>query len=158
MGHFPTKRNHNVPLRKGPHVVYCLHAHLVFVTRERRDALSEPAIADLSYIFARVCRNFEAELMECNGGDDHVHLLIAYPPQLALSELVSRLKGVSSRLLLDWRPEVRGRYEDGSLWSPSYFVCACGGAPLPIITRYIRAQRDPPSRRLPHNPERRGHP
>jgi putative transposase len=66
--------------------------------------LSEPAIRDLRDIFAKVCRDFEAELIECDGEDDHVHLLVHYPPKVALSRLVNSLKGVSSRLLRETRP------------------------------------------------------
>jgi hypothetical protein len=65
---------------------------LVFVTKYRRDALSEPALRDLSRIFAKVCKDFEADLIECNGEDDHVHLLIVYPVKVALSKLVNSLK------------------------------------------------------------------
>jgi putative transposase len=49
--------------RRGRHVVHALHAHLVFVTKYRRDVLSDLAIRDLSAIFAKVCRDFEAELV-----------------------------------------------------------------------------------------------
>lgn len=150
----------NGEIRKGRHVVYALHAHLVFVTKYRKDALSKLAIGDLRTIFAKVCKDFEAELIECNGADDHVHLLVVYPPKVALSKLVNSLKGVSSRLLREWRPEVRGRYKDGVLWSPSYFVASCGGAPLSIIAEYVRSQREAPSgrSRLPPRPEGRGFP
>lgn len=155
----PTERNmpDNADIRKGRHVVYALHAHLVFVTKYRKDALSELAIRDLRTIFAKVCKDFEAELIECNGEDDHVHLLIVYPPKVALSKLVNSLKGVSSRLLREWRPEVRGRYKDGVLWSPSYFVASCGGAPLSIVAEYVKSQREAPSgrSRLPPRPEGR---
>ena len=34
-----------------------------------------------------------------DGEDDHVHLLVEYPPKVAVSSLVNSLKGVSSRLL-----------------------------------------------------------
>ena len=148
----------NTGIRKGRHVVYALHAHLVFVTKYRKDALSELAIRDLRAIFAKVCKDFEAELIECNGEDDHVHLLIIYPPKVALSKLVNSLKGVSSRLLRGWRPEVRGRYKDGVLWSPSYFVASCDGAPLSIVAEYVKSQREAPSgrSRLPPRPEGRG--
>ena len=148
----------DVDIRRGRHVVCALHAHLVFVTKYRRDALSELAIRDLSRIFSKVCNDFEAELIECNGADDHVHLLIVYPPKVALSKLVNSLKGVSSRLLREWRPEVRGRYKDGVLWSPSYFVASCGGAPLTIIAEYVKSQRETASgpSRLPSRPQVRG--
>ena len=129
-------------IRRGRHVVYALHAHLVFVTKYRRDVLSDLAIRDLSAIFAKVCQDFEAELVSCSGEDDHVHLLVRYPPKVALSKLVNSLKGVASRRLREVRPEVAGRYHQGVLWSPSYFVASCGTAPLSVIAEYVRNQRE----------------
>jgi putative transposase len=129
-------------VRKGWHVVYALHAHLVFVTKYRRGVLSAPAIRDLATIFAKVCRDFGAELVACSGEDDHVHLLITYPPTVVLPRLVNSLKGVSSRRLREMRPEVTERYRQGVLWSPSYFVASCGGAPLSVIAEYVRSQRE----------------
>lgn len=130
-------------IRRGRHVVFALHAHLVFVTKYRRDVLSALAIHDLRGIFAKVCRDFGAELVECSGEDDHVHLLVTYPPTVTMSKLVNSLKGVSSRRLRDIRPEVSDRYSQGVLWSPSYFVASCGGAPLSVIAEYVRSQREP---------------
>jgi REP element-mobilizing transposase RayT len=90
---------------------------LVFVTKYRRNVVSASAIKDLTATFAKLCCDFGAELKECNGEDDHVHLLIIYPPKVALSSLVNSLKGVSSRLLREHRPEITGRYSHGALWS-----------------------------------------
>jgi putative transposase len=145
-------------IRTGRHVIYSIHAHLVFVTKYRRDVLSQPAIEDLAAIFAKVCRDFGAELKQCNGEDDHVHLLVIYPPKVALSALVNSLKGVSSRLLREHRPEIAGRYSKGVLWSPSYFAASCGGAPLSVIAEYIKSQRAAAScrSRLPPRPKGRG--
>jgi putative transposase len=140
-------------IRTGRHVVYSLHVHLVFVTKYRRQVLSALAIQDLAAIFAKVCNDFGAELKECNGEDDHVHLLVIYPPKMGISGLVNSLKGVSSRRLREIRPEVSGRYSKGVLWSPSYFAASCGGAPLSIIAEYVRNQREGA---LPPRPEGRG--
>lgn len=127
--------------RTGRHCVFALHVHLVFVTKYRRDVLSELAIRDLRAIFAKVCKDFEATLVECSGEDDHVHLLVEYPPKVALSKLVNSLKGVSSRRLRAFRPEITGRYRKGVLWSASYFAASCGGAPLTIVRQYVENQR-----------------
>jgi putative transposase len=132
----------NSNIRTGRHVVYAIHVNLVFVTKFRRNVLSDLAIRDLAVIFAKVCKDFEAELVECNGADDHVHLLVIYPPKVQLSKLVNSLKGVSSRKLREWRPEVCGRYYKGVLWSPSYFAASASGAPLSVISDYIRNQRE----------------
>ena len=40
-----------------------------------------------------VCPDLNAELVEFNGEADHVHLLVAYPPTVAISVLAQCLKG-----------------------------------------------------------------
>ena len=105
-------------LRHGRHCVFVLHVHLVFVTKYRRNVFK--------------------------GEHDHVHLLINYPPKVALSSLVASLKGVSARLLRkefgDFHPWLKRR---GVLWSPSYFASSCGGAPIDILRQYIEEQQTP---------------
>ena len=91
----------------------------------------------------RVCQKFEAELVEFDGEDDHVHLLVNYPPKVAISSLVNSLKGVSSRRLRRKYPNILRKMWRGSLWSPSYFAGSCGGAPIEIIRKYIEQQRTP---------------
>ncbi len=77
---------------------------------------------------AGVCEDFEVEMQAWEAEDDHVHILIAYPPKLALSRLVNSLKGASAYRLrgLDY-PEVKKVLWGTSFWSPSYCVVSCGG-------------------------------
>jgi hypothetical protein len=71
-------------------------------------------------IMAAVCADFGAELRDFNGEDDHVHLLVHYPPSVAVSKLVNSLKGVSSRYLRQEHGTHLRRYLWGDhLWSPS---------------------------------------
>jgi putative transposase len=116
---------------------------LVFVTKYRRHVFTKTILDAMRPILDAVCRDFEATLVEFDGEDDHVHLLVNYPPKVALSSLVNSLKGVSSRLLRKQFPSLAMRYWKGVLWSPSYFAASCGGAPLSIIKRYIEDQRTP---------------
>ena len=78
-----------------------------------------------------------------DGEDPHVHLLVKYPPKVAVSNLVNSLKGVSSRMLRQERPDLAARYWKGALWSPSYFAASCGGAPIIILKDYIQQQKSP---------------
>ncbi|BAU87176.1 transposase, IS200 family [Streptomyces laurentii] len=95
-------------------------------------------------IMREVCGSFETELREFNGEADHVHLLVHYPPKVALSKLINSLKGVSSRYL---RAEYTGRISrigmGSTFWSRSYFAGSCGGAPLTVIRQYIEGQKRP---------------
>ena len=130
-------------IRRGRHCVFKMHVHLVFVAKYRRKVFDGDAVQRLRVIFGNVCADFDAQLIEMDGEDDHVHLLVEYPPKVAVSALVNSLKGVSSRLLRKDRPDIRDRYWKGVLWSPSYFASSCGGAPISIIRQYIEQQNTP---------------
>ena len=82
------------------------HVHLVFVTKYRRDVLNGEMLDACEWIMRRACAEMGAELREFNGENDHVHLLVHYPPKLPVSTLVNRLKGVSAHYL---RKEFTGR-------------------------------------------------
>lgn len=120
-----------------------MHVHLVFVAKYRRKVFDKQAIERLRELFAKICTDFEAQLIEMDGEHDHVHLLVNYPPKIAVSALVNSLKGASSRVLRKERPNIAKRYYKDVLWSPSYFAGSCGGAPISIIKQYIEQQQTP---------------
>ena len=130
-------------IRTGRHCVFNLHVHLVFVTKYRRRVLTKIVIDDMRIIFEKICSDFEAILIEMDGEDDHVHLLVNYPPKMSIAKLVNSLKGVSARKLRQMHPVLQQKYWKGVLWSPSYFAGSCGGAPITIVRRYIENQRTP---------------
>ena len=59
-----------------------------------------------------------------------------------MSALVNSPMGVSARMPRSQYPgRVNRATMNGHLWSPSYLAASCGGAPLPIVRRYIDQQR-----------------
>jgi len=127
-------------IRTKRHVVSSLHLHLVFVTKYRKKVFSDLMIERLKYHFQRICDEFGCRLIESNGEEDHVHLLIEPMPYTTPSKLVNSLKGVSARLLRKEFPELERFFWKGGLWSPSYFIASCGGAPLSMVREYIENQ------------------
>ncbi len=125
-------------------MVSALHVHLVFITKYRSNVFDDAMLRRCEDIMIEVCDSFEAELREFNGEHDHVHLLIHYPPKVAISKLVNSLKGVSSHYLRkEFTGQVNRAIMHGHFWSPSYFAASCGGAPPSIIKAYIEQQRRP---------------
>ncbi|MGH9380573.1 MAG: IS200/IS605 family transposase [Thermoanaerobaculia bacterium] len=128
-------------IRTGRHCAFVLHVHLVFVTKYRRRVFEKRHLERLEEVFRSVCSDFECELVEFNGESEHVHLLVNFPPKVALSRLVNSLKGVSSRRLRQEFPElVRHYWRAQRLWSGSYFAGSVGGAPLSILRQYVERQ------------------
>jgi putative transposase len=72
------------------------------------------------------------ELAEMYGECGYVHLLINYPPKLAVSNLSNSLKGVSSRLLRRDRPALLLQRRSVALL---LFASGWRGAPNSIIQR-----------------------
>jgi putative transposase len=109
------------------------------------------------HVMAQVSADFDATLTEFNGEQDHVHLLAAYPPKVALCHLVNSPKGVSSRRL---RQDFTGRINTaamrGRFWSPTYSAGSCGGPPPPTVQDYITNQKRPDQTRFPPCPEGQG--
>ena len=133
-------------LNRGRHCVSALHVHLVFITKYRYRVFDRDALDRLRRLFTKICTDFESALMEMHGKDHHVHLLVRYPPKVAVSNLVNSLKGVSSRMLRQERPDLAPRYWKGVLWSPSYFAASCGDAPFNMLKSYIEQQNAPRGR------------
>src|SRR3954453_22815626 len=85
--------------------------------KERR--LHLPCPLGLHTQVRKVCEDFGAQLREFNCASDHVHLLVHYPPSIALSRLVGSLKGVSARRLRRDFPDRINKYLWGEhLWPP----------------------------------------
>jgi putative transposase len=134
--------------RTGRSCVYKNHVHLVFVTKYRRDVLTKTMLERLNEIFTETCEQMDCELLEHNGEDDHVHLMVAVHPKIAVSNLVGKLKGKSSYFLRkEYWPSIKKKLWGNHFWSPSYCVVSVGGASLDAVKAYIENQRTPPTER-----------
>jgi len=122
----------------GAHVVYKLSVHLVFVTKYRRKAITARVADVLVQAFRESCAVYGCDLVEHGYEPDHAHLLVAYPPKVALATLSSR------RVRAIRFPEVARKLWGAAFWSPSYCAVSCGGAPLATVKAYVKAQQGEP--------------
>lgn len=121
--------------------VYALRYHMVLVVRYRRKVLTAPMLDTARASIEERCASHGGALLEFGAEADHLHLLISLPPQVAVADFANAVKtNVSRRLRRDF-PQLLDL--GGALWSPSYFVATCGGAPLETIKTYIRSQERP---------------
>ena len=131
-------------IRHGRHCVFKNFVHLVFVTKYRRDVLTKPMLKRIEELMKETCEQMECELIEFNGEDDHVHLMVSVHPKVPVSSLVGKLKGKSAYFLRqEFAREVKKKLWGEHFWSPSYCVVSCGGAPLETVKKYIEDQRRP---------------
>lgn len=135
----------NFKWRTGRSCVFKNFVHLVFVTKYRRNVFDDEMLKRISELFHETCKQMDVELIEFGGEDDHVHLLVCCHPKLAISNLVGKLKGKSSYFLrLEYWDKLKEKLWGEHLWSPSYCVVSCGGAPLDVVKEYVANQRKDP--------------
>ena len=128
--------------RRENHSVSDLKAHLIFVTKYRRPVLTVEGLDVIQQACNSVAEKMNFRVLEFNGESDHVHLLVEYPPKLAISQMVNALKGVSSRRY--GQAGLPKPYNKKSLWTPAHFATSVGGAPIEVLKQYIENQKKPP--------------
>jgi len=128
--------------------VSLLFAHMVFCSKYRRKVFTPAVFTRLRKSFERTARILEIDLLAVEADRDHVHLMISFPPRLALSTIVQRLKCAASRDVRAQKyPEIRRALWGARFWSASYFVVSYGGAPLEVVKSYVENQNSPDRRR-----------
>ncbi|WP_017324008.1 IS200/IS605 family transposase [Synechococcus sp. PCC 7336] len=131
-------------LKRGYRNVYDLNIHLVLVTKYRARVINQEMLSRLKEIFEQTCQKWNCTLVEFNGEVDRVHLLIEFPPDVALSKLVNNLKTVSSRLIRKQFPErVAQFFQKPVFWTGTYFIASTGGVTLEQIKQYVEQQNSP---------------
>ena len=114
-----------------------LHCHIVFSTKNRERWLRPEIEDDVWRYLGGICRTHGVTALQIGGVEDHVHLLIGMPPTLALSDVVKRIKGESSKWL---SKEKQGMA--GFAWQDGYGAFTVGKSQIPDPIRYIQNQRE----------------
>jgi len=130
--------------RTGRSVKFKHYNHLVFVTKYRKGVFNERMLIRMQEVIKETCEQMESELLEFNGEDNHVHMLVSISPKYAVCNFVGKLKGKTAYFLRkEFWEEIKCKLWGDHLWSPSYCSVSCGGAPLEIIKEYIQEQNRP---------------
>lgn len=86
--------------RKRAHSIYSLKLHLVWITKYCKPVLRGEIGQRLRDLIRQICLTQAVYIESGHIAPEHVHLLVSIPPMLSVSELMHRLKGRSSRLML----------------------------------------------------------
>jgi putative transposase len=126
--------------RKTSHAVYDLKYHVVWITKYRKPVLRGEIGKRLRDLIRQTCDTLEVYIETGHIAVDHVHLLVSVPPNLSVSDLMQRLKGRSSRRMLDEFGELKKQFWGQHLWARGYFAASSGNVTDEIIRQYIESQ------------------
>ncbi|MGB8889328.1 MAG: IS200/IS605 family transposase [Candidatus Korobacteraceae bacterium] len=106
--------------------------HCVFSTKQRANLIPDPT--ELCRYLTGVARAKDVTLCAAGGTANHIHLLIAVPPTIALAKAVQELKGNSSRWL-------RERGVDFA-WQEGYGAFSVSQSQKQVVSDYIAHQTE----------------
>lgn len=128
--------------RKGPHTVYDIKYHVVWVTKYRYPVLQGDLALRTRDLIRKICAQHDVRIIRGHVSGDHVHLFVSAPPQLAVSKLMQYIKGKSSRQLQQEYPSLQKRYWGQHLWARGYFCATSGTVTDEMLEAYLERHAD----------------
>jgi putative transposase len=89
-------------------------------------------------ILQKVCEDNEFIIVALEVMPEHVHLFLNALPSISPSDIMARVKGVTSREL---RQEFKHLQHLPSLWTRSFFCSTAGNVSSETVARYIAEQK-----------------
>lgn len=132
--------------RHSSHSVTRLTAHVVWVTKYRYEVLTGDIKARCRDLLVQICDAEDVRILKGVVSKDHVHMHIEYPPKAALSDLVKRMKGRTSRRLQEEYPALSKRYWGRHFWAIGYGAWSTGNITEEAVQEYLEHHRHPSNR------------
>jgi len=129
--------------RYGSHSVTRLTAHVVWVTKYRYPVLRGDIQRRCRELIIQICDAEDVRILKGVVSRDHVHMHVEYPPSKALSDLVKRFKGRSSRILQQEFPALRKQYWGRHFWAIGYGAWSTGNITEEMVQEYLEHHRHP---------------
>ena len=111
--------------------------HLVFSTKNRAPLVDDEIRDSLYQYIGGIIRGEGGILLEIGGMPDHIHLLVKMKTDTAVSSMVQKIKGKSSKWLNDV-PGHSHRFE----WQAGYGIFSVSASLVERVQRYIRSQEE----------------
>ena len=128
--------------RRLSHTIWHCQYHLVWVPKYRYRILTGLVGQEVDRCIRAFSEQLNAEIVELNIQEDHVHLLVLVPPKVSISEFMGTIKGRTAiRVLNKFRHLKRKPYWGNHFWARGYCVDTVG-LDAEKIRKYVKFQED----------------
>lgn len=81
---------------------------------------------DIADILSALCKRKGVKIVEAEVCPDHIHMLVAIPPSLSVSNFMGYLKGKSTLMIFDRHVNLKYKYGNRHFWARGYYVDTVG--------------------------------
>jgi putative transposase len=126
--------------RRTSHTRFDIKLHFVWITKYRKPLLTGEIALSVRQWTRQICAELEVEILKGHVSRDHVHLFVSVPPHVSPSQLMQRIKGKTSRRLLQEFQPLRRACWGRHVWARGFFVASSGNVTDEVIMEYIKTQ------------------
>ena len=125
--------------RRTKTTVSFIQYHFVFCPRYRRKIFLNSQVEERFKTLVReICDELEIEILAMECDQDHVHLFLNTLPTFSPTDIMAKIKGVTSKKLREEFPHLQHL---PSLWTRSYFVSTAENVSSETIKHYVENQK-----------------
>lgn len=123
------------------HTKWKCQYHIVFIPKYRKKVLYGKVREDVREILSTLCKYKNVEIIAGAVCVDYVHLSIAIPPKLSVSDFMGYLKGKSTLMIMTVIQELQSKW-DKAFWARGYYVETIGNITDEAVQKYIKEQAE----------------
>ena len=125
-------------LKSTSHAVYEAKYHLVWCPKYRKKILVGEIRERVKDLFSEIAERYDFEIDRCEVAEDHIHILLSFPPRYSIAQVVGIIKGKSGSKIFEEYPMLKKKLWGGHLWEQGYFARTVGEQITDdVISRYI---------------------
>lgn len=109
--------------------------HIIVATKGRVPAIAPELKPRLYEYIGGILRNLDSVLLDANGIEDHVHLLVSLHPSRSVSDAMRLVKSNSSKWVHETFPECQDFW-----WQREYSAFSVSKSAVPEVKKYLARQ------------------
>ena len=115
--------------------------HIVFIPKYRKKILYGKILYDVREILETLCKYKQVDIIAGAVCIDHVHLSVAIPPKLSVSQFMGYLKEKSTLMIYDRHPELQSKWNK-AFGARGYYVETIVNITDEAVQKYIKEQAE----------------
>ena len=125
-------------LKSTSHAVYEAKYHLVWCPKYRKKILVGEIRERVKELVFEIAERYDFEIDRCEVAEDHIHILLSFPPRYSIAQVVGIIKGKSGSKIFEEYPMLKKKLWGRHLWEQGYFARTVGEQITDdVISRYI---------------------
>lgn len=110
--------------------------HIIFTTKKREALIYPPFEQELHAYLGSICNKLDCQVQIVGGYNDHIHILCKLSKNIALAELIQKLKSASSKWI-----KMKDKTLQNFYWQDGYGAFSINANQVTLVVEYIKNQK-----------------